>query len=119
MRRCVPISRAPVLPRRWAKMEMDSAIGWEMGVEFEAVVVDVREERRVAGSARWQLLLDWTRFDAGSRGTLEAVSRNGALLRLPVLATERDGSGDLGHVVEKPLMTGTVVRGVCESVSEP
>lgn len=88
----------------------------EPGEEFEATVVDVREERRQAARARWQLLLDQTCFATGREGSLVAISRGGARLCLRVLAVERDAAGQLWHVVEKPLAAGTMVRGRCEAL---
>ncbi len=81
--------------------------------EFEAVVTDIREERRVEGRQRWQMSLDRTEFGAGAVGELEAVARSGARLVVPVLATVVV-DGEVWHVVEKPLMTGTAVTGRVE-----
>ena len=82
-----------------------------MECDFEATVLDVREERRVGTSARWQLLLTQAGASAGTLETLEAVSRNGTRLQLAVLATVCDAAGQLWCVVEKPLAAGTAVRG--------
>ncbi len=60
-------------------------------MSFSAVVVDIREERRVAGRQRWQVLLDRTEFDVGDEGSLEAVARSGARLVVPVLGAVADG----------------------------
>ena len=78
---------------------------------FETTVTDVREEQRIDGRSRWQLLLGRTEFRVGDGGALEAVARSGARLRVPVLAVFADITGELWHVVEKPLGTGTAVRG--------
>jgi Ser-tRNA(Ala) deacylase AlaX len=78
--------------------------------EFAGVVTDIREESRVAGRQRWQMVLDRTEFVAGSVGELEAVARSGARLVVPVLAVVEDG-GEVWHVVEKPLAAGTAVTG--------
>lgn len=80
-----------------------------VGVEFTAVVVDIREESRVAGRQRWQMALDRTEFRAGDIGAMEAVARSGARLTVPVLGVVVDGAGDVWHVVEKPLAAGTAV----------
>ena len=80
-------------------------------VRFEAVVVDIREEGRVAGRQRFQVLLDRTEFDAGDRGRLEAVGRSGARLVAQVLRVLRDEAGEVWHVVEKPLAAETAVTG--------
>jgi hypothetical protein len=85
-------------------------------VSFSAVVVDIREERRVAGCQRWQLLLDHTEFAAGDVGELEAVARSGTRLIVPVLGAVED-DGEVWLQVEKPLMEGTLVTGSVESRS--
>jgi hypothetical protein len=78
---------------------------------FSAVVMDIREESRVAGRQRWQVALDKTEFGVGAMGVLEAVARSGARLVVPVLGTLVDADGEVWHVVEKPLAAGTAVRG--------
>ncbi len=80
-----------------------------VSVEFAAVVVDIREESRVAGRQRWQMALDRTEFGAGDVGTMEAVARSGVRLVVPVLDVVVDAAGDVWHVVEKPLAAGTAV----------
>jgi len=80
-----------------------------VSVEFAAVVVDIREEARVAGRQRWQMALDRTEFVAGGAGTLEAVAPSGVKLVVPVLAVVVDAAGEVWHVVEKPLAAGTSV----------
>jgi len=82
--------------------------------EFAAVVVDIREESRVAGRQRWQMALDRTEFGAAveqSMGVLEAVAPSGVRLRVPVLGVKVDATGEVWHVVEKPLAAGTAVTG--------
>ncbi len=79
--------------------------------EFAAVVTDIREESRRDGRQRWQIALDHTEFDEGDTGVLEAMSRSGARLTVPVLAVEADAEGEVWHVVEKPLAAGTEVTG--------
>ena len=79
--------------------------------EFSGVVTDIREESRVAGRQRWQMTLDRTKFVAGDVGMLEAVARSGAKLVVPVLDVVMDAAGEVWHVVEKPLATGTRVTG--------
>ena len=79
---------------------------------FEGVVRDIRLESRVQARARWQILLDRTEFGRGAEtGVLEAVARSGARLTVPVLGVEVDATGEVWHVVEKPLTEGTVVTG--------
>jgi hypothetical protein len=79
-------------------------------VSFSAVVMDIREERRVAGRQRWQVLLDRTDFGAGDEGSLEAVARSGSRLVVPVLGVVADGE-EIWLQVEKPLAAGTTVTG--------
>jgi Ser-tRNA(Ala) deacylase AlaX len=85
-----------------------------MTTEFSAVVTDIREESRVSGRQRWQMLLDRTAFHAergAESGVLEAVARSGVRLVVPVLGVMVDESGDVWHLVEKPLAAGTAVTG--------
>ena len=82
-----------------------------MGEVFRAVVDDVREQRRVAGRAVWQLLLSETRFREGDQGRLMATSRTGNRLELRVLRVEAEQGGRLWHVVDKPLGIETEVEG--------
>ena len=79
-------------------------------MSFSAVVVDIREERRLAGRQQWQVLLDRTEFAVGNTGVLEAVARSGARLLVPVLGAVQDG-GEIWLQVEKPLAAGTEVTG--------
>jgi hypothetical protein len=88
----------------------------EVDVEFTAVVVDIREESRVAGRQRWQMALDRTDFRAGDVGALEAVAPSGVRLVVPVLAVAVDDAGEVWHVVEKPLAAGTAVTARVASV---
>jgi alanyl-tRNA synthetase len=79
-------------------------------ITFSAAVTDIRQESREGVAARWQMTLSRTEFAAGDVGVLEAVSRSGARIEVPVLAVLVDG-GDVWHVVEKPLAAGTDVVG--------
>lgn len=81
-----------------------------MSAEFSAVVTDIRLESREGGVVRWRMTLDKTGFAAGDVGVLEAVSRTGTRLEVPVLAVIVE-DGDVWHVVEKPLAAGTDVVG--------
>ena len=83
-------------------------------MSFSAVVVDIREESRVAGRQRWQVLLDRTEFAAGDTGELEAVARSGSRLVVPVLGAVMDGK-EIWLQVEKPLAAGTEVTGCVEA----
>jgi alanyl-tRNA synthetase len=78
--------------------------------EFSAVVTDIRLESREGGTVRWRMTLDRTTFAPGDSGVLEAVSRTGTRIQVPVLAVLSD-AGDIWHIVEKPLAAGTDVTG--------
>ena len=78
--------------------------------KFSAVVTDIRLESREGAAVRWRMTLDHTNFAAGDVGVLEAVSRNGTRIEVPVLAVIEEDS-DIWHVVEKPLAGGTDVVG--------
>jgi hypothetical protein len=77
---------------------------------FSAAVTDIRLESREGGTVRWRMTLDNTQFAAGDTGILEAVSRTGTRIEVPVLAVIND-AGDIWHIVEKPLAGGTDVIG--------
>ncbi len=79
-------------------------------IEFPAVVTDIRLESREGDTVRWRMTLDRTEFKAGDTGVLEAVSRSGTRIEVPVLAVIED-AGDIWHIVEKPLAGGTDVTG--------
>ena len=78
---------------------------------FQAVVADIRLQSRQGLAAVWEMSLDRTEFSAGDRGVLEAVTRSGTRLEIPVSAVVVDGEGVVWHVVEKPLAAGTDVTG--------
>jgi Ser-tRNA(Ala) deacylase AlaX len=78
--------------------------------DFHAAITDIRLESREGDRARWQMTLDRTEFHAGDTGVLEAVSRTGTKIEVPVIAVVEEG-GDVWHVVEKPLAAGTDVTG--------
>jgi alanyl-tRNA synthetase len=78
--------------------------------EFSAVVTDIRLESREGATVRWRMTLNNTKFAAGDTGVLEAVSRTGTRIQVPVLAVIVE-DGDVWHVVEKPLAGGTDVVG--------
>ena len=80
------------------------------GIEFAAVVTDIRLESREGAAVRWRMTLDRTEFTAGDTGVLQAVSRTGTRIEVPVLAVI-DDAGDIWHIVEKPLAAGTDVTG--------
>jgi hypothetical protein len=78
--------------------------------EFSAAVTDIRLESHAGETARWQMTLNRTEFKAGDTGVLQAVSRTGTRIEVPVLAVI-DDAGDIWHIVEKPLAAGTDVTG--------
>jgi alanyl-tRNA synthetase len=77
---------------------------------FKAAVTDIRLESREGATVRWRMTLDRTEFAAGDVGVLEAVSRTGTRIEVPVLSVIEE-DGDVWHVVEKPLAGGTDVVG--------
>jgi hypothetical protein len=78
---------------------------------FSAAVTDIRlESHEGAAPARWQMTLTRTNFTPGDTGILEAVSRSGTRIEIPVLAILEE-DGDIWHIVEKPLAGGTDVTG--------
>ena len=77
---------------------------------FNAVITDIRLESREGDRHRWQMTLSESEFRAGDTGVLEAVSRTGTKIEVPVIAVV-EGDGDVWHVVEKPLAAGTDVVG--------
>ena len=78
--------------------------------QFSAVVTDIRLESREGDTVRWRMTLDHTNFTADDVGLLEAVSRTGTRLEVPVLGVLIE-DGDTWHIVEKPLAAGTDVVG--------
>lgn len=74
------------------------------------MVTDIRLESREGGVVRWRMTLDHTDFAAGDVGVLEAVSRTGTRIEVPVLSVIVEDV-DVWHVVEKPLAGGTDVVG--------
>ncbi len=77
---------------------------------FRAVITDIRLESREGDRHRWQMTLSETEFRSGDTGMLEAVSRSGTKIEVPVIAVIEE-AGDIWHVVEKPLAAGTDVVG--------
>jgi alanyl-tRNA synthetase len=82
---------------------------------FQATVTDIRLASRVGLEAVWWMALDRTEFGVGDRGVLEAVTRSGTRLEIPVTGVVVDQEGVVWHVVEKPLAAGTDVRGTLVS----
>ena len=79
-------------------------------VTFSATITDIQLESREGSEVRWRMTLSTTGFQPGDTGVLEAVSRSGTRIEIPVLRVI-DDSGDIWHVVEKPLAAGTDVIG--------
>ena len=79
--------------------------------EFKSVVTDIRLESSAGTQQVWQMTLGETAFAPGDTGVLEATTRTGTRLQIPVTRVLRDADGALWHVVEKPLAAGTDVRG--------
>ena len=78
---------------------------------FGAVVTDIRLQSRTGLAAVWEMSLDATEFRVGDTGFLEAVTRSGTRLEIPVTGVLEDAEGVVWHVVEKPLAAGTDVVG--------
>ena len=79
--------------------------------EFAAVITDIQLESRETSRVRWRIALDRTEFQPGDTGVLEAASRSGTCIELSVLNVIADDSGEIWHVVAKPLAAGTDVTG--------
>jgi alanyl-tRNA synthetase len=90
-------------------------------LEFTAEVTAIRELARVDGRQVWQIALDQTAFYPTSGGqphdigTLNATSRSGAQLEVPVSSVEEDDTGEVWHTTHKPLQEGTTVRGAIDA----
>jgi alanyl-tRNA synthetase len=90
-------------------------------LEFTATVTAIREVARVDGRQVWQIALDRTAFYPTSggqpcdTGTLTATARSGAVLHVPITATEEDEHGEVWHTSAKPLQEGTGIRGAVDA----
>ena len=80
------------------------------GTLFSAVITDIQLESREGTEGRWRIALSRTEFHPGDTGVLEATSRSGTRIELPILRVI-DDSGEVWHIVEKPLAAGTDVVG--------
>jgi alanyl-tRNA synthetase len=78
---------------------------------FESVVADIRLESRTGTAGVWSMSLERTEFAVGLTGWLEAVTRSGTKLEIPVTGVTLDDDGVVWHTVEKPLAAGTDVIG--------
>jgi hypothetical protein len=78
-------------------------------IEFPVVVTDIRLESRTGTVGVWQMSLDPTQFRPGDSGVLEAETRSGARLEIPVTAVVVDSDDVVWCIVEKPLAAGTEV----------
>jgi alanyl-tRNA synthetase len=79
--------------------------------EFAAAITDIQLESRDGAEVRWRMTLSHTEFKPGDTGLIEATSRSGTRIEIPVLRVVADASGDIWHIVEKPLAAGTDVIG--------
>jgi len=77
--------------------------------EFSASITDIQLESRLGDEVRWRVALTNTAFQPGDTGVLEAISRSGARIEIPVLRVVLDASGDLWHIIGKPLAAGTSI----------
>jgi hypothetical protein len=80
-------------------------------MDFSASITDIQLESRDGADVRWRLALTHTAFQPGDTGVLEATSRSGTRIELRVLEVLPDRSGDIWHIVEKPLAAGTDIVG--------
>jgi hypothetical protein len=78
---------------------------------FRSVVTDIRLASQSGRAATWWMSLDSTCFSPGDEGVLQAETRSGTRLFIPVSKTLVDDEGVVWHVVEKPLAAGTDVVG--------
>jgi alanyl-tRNA synthetase len=78
--------------------------------EFSAAITDIQLQSREGAEVRWRMTLSTTEFQPGDTGVLIATSRSGTRIEVPVLRVVND-SGDIWHIVEKPLAAGTDVIG--------
>ena len=78
-------------------------------MSFESRVADIRLESRHGLTAIWLMSLDRTEFQPGDTGMLEAVTRSGTRLLIPVNGVTRDADGVIWLLTEKPLAAGTDV----------
>jgi alanyl-tRNA synthetase len=78
--------------------------------EFRATITDIQLESREGADVRWRIALNVTEFRPGDSGVLVATSRSGTRIELPILSVV-DDSGEIWHIVEKPLAAGTDVVG--------
>jgi hypothetical protein len=83
---------------------------------FESVVTDIKLQARSGLAAVWWMSLDKTDFAVGDVGWLEAVTRSGTRLSIPVTRVVTDEEGVVWHVVEKPLAAGTDVKGTVRRI---
>ena len=74
-----------------------------------AEVTDIRLESRVGLAGTWSLTVAPAEFAEGDTGMLEAKTRSGTRLSIPVTAVTKDAEGVMWLVVEKPLAAGTEV----------
>jgi alanyl-tRNA synthetase len=84
---------------------------------FAAAVTEIRELAASNGEPIWQLALNRTAFYPASggqpfdTGRLNATSRDGTALNIPVEQVEEDEQGAVWHFVRQPLAAGTAIEG--------
>ncbi|MHB1935404.1 MAG: alanyl-tRNA editing protein [Acidobacteriaceae bacterium] len=89
--------------------------------DFDAVVTDIQELSRAGGQSLWRVALDRSAFypTGGGQpydtGMLIATARSGAELTVEIVDVEEDDLGEVWHHTAKPLIAGTVVRGVVDA----
>jgi hypothetical protein len=79
-------------------------------IPFATVITDIKLRSRTGLEAVWWMSLDPTPFAVGDHGLLEAVTRSGTRLAIPVVDVVADHEGVIWCVVEKPLAAGTDVQ---------
>ena len=104
------------------RLYYDACAGDAGGLEFRALVTDVRLDSHTKNEAGekeqlWQVALDRTAFypEGGGQpwdtGVLVATARSGAVLEVAVERVEEDEAGEVWHFVRKPLPQGAEVAG--------
>ena len=84
---------------------------------FTGTVTDLRKSTSGKGELAWQLAMNRTAFYPASggqpfdTGQFSALSRDGAVLIVPVEQVEEDEDGTVWHFVREPLEAGTHVDG--------
>ncbi|WP_419805673.1 alanyl-tRNA editing protein [Terriglobus sp.] len=107
----------PTLPFAERLYYEDACCDEPRGLEFAAVVTEIRELARVEGRPVFQVALDRTAFyptgggQPHDTGVLVATARSGAVLEAPVTDVVEDDAGEVWHATAKPIQSGTEVVG--------